>query len=282
MSHPPRRLARAVAAALVAAAAGVTLPAPARAAGTTGYCPDATGVTVVVDFNDLGGGEVIRCAPGEQASGLTALKNAGFTVTGTSRWGDAFVCRIDGKPTAAADPCFSTPPVTAYWSYWHATNGGSWITSSEGAGDRTPPQGSFEGWSFSTNHPDGAAPRPGAAPSRPAPLVPPPATTGPPRPVPTTARTTAGARTVAPEATTPPATGSAPATTPGDTAASWSADPAAAAAAEPSATAQPVDLSAARSESGVPVGTLAGVALLVVLAAAAGFAVRRRRSAGDG
>lgn len=38
--------------------------------GKPGYCPDATGVTVAVDFQGLGGDAIIRCAPGPQASGL--------------------------------------------------------------------------------------------------------------------------------------------------------------------------------------------------------------------
>lgn len=189
-------------------------------AATAGYCPDTTGVTVVVDFHELGGGVVVRCAPGEQTSGLTALQNAGFTVAGTNRWGLALICRINGEPTAAIEPCADAPPMTAYWSYWHAPDGGAWTSSEQSAKDRVPPQGSFEGWSFSGNHADGAAPRPGAAPSRPVP---------------------------APSLST---------------------------------TAPPVDVSATRTAAGVPAGTLAGVAVLVVLAAA-GVVAWRRRSTRD-
>ena len=148
-------------------AASVVLPASAgvaTATGTAGYCPDANGVTVAVDYQELGGGVEIRCAPGDQATGLAALQNAGFTVTGTARWGLAFVCRINGKP--ASDPCINTPPSTAYWSYWNAPNGGTWALSSTGASGRKPPLGSFEGWSFSLNHPT-SPPPPRVAPVRP-------------------------------------------------------------------------------------------------------------------
>lgn len=140
------------------------------AAATTwseGYCPDDTGVTVVVDFQELGGGTLVRCALGAQATGLDALKNAGFTVTGTVRWGDAFVCRIDGKPGPDTEPCVNTPPASAYWSYWHASNGGAWEYSAEGATNRTPPQGSFEGWSFAKNRTPDDVPPPRVDPVRP-------------------------------------------------------------------------------------------------------------------
>ncbi|WP_432972201.1 hypothetical protein [Dactylosporangium sp. CA-233914] len=277
------RLVRAAAAVLVAATAAVAVPAPAAAAGTAGYCPDATGVTVVVDFHELGGGVVIRCAPGAQGSGLTVLQNAGFTVAGTNRWGLAFICRIEGKPTAATEPCVDTPPATAYWSYWYAANGGSWTYSDRGVKNRTPPQGSFDGWSFSKNHTGGTAPKPGAAPSRPAPPTPPPATG---QPAPGAARTTAAAPgTTAPTPSTAPASTSAPAAA--DAAGSPVPNPSATASDEPSTTWMPsstaptADVEATRTASGVPIGTLAGVAVLVVLAAAAGVVAWRRRQARD-
>ncbi|WP_027347189.1 hypothetical protein [Hamadaea tsunoensis] len=119
--------------------------APAQAAA----CSGTTGVTVVVDFAALGGGVVTGCAVGDPATGLAALTGAGFTVAGTQRWGLAFVCRINGKPTAAQDPCVNTPPATAYWSYWHAsTHGAAWAYSSSGAGSYNPAPGSVEGWAY--------------------------------------------------------------------------------------------------------------------------------------
>ncbi|APE24408.1 MULTISPECIES: hypothetical protein [Streptomyces] len=135
--------------------------------GTAGYCPNSNGVTVVVDFQELGGGTIVRCAPGDQATGLAALENAGFDVTGTQRWGKAFVCRIEGKPTAATESCVNTPPASAYWSYWHAPNGGNWTYSTSGASARKPALGSFEGWSFSLNKTASTNPKPRVAPVRP-------------------------------------------------------------------------------------------------------------------
>ncbi|NBH12356.1 hypothetical protein GTY80_55115, partial [Amycolatopsis sp. SID8362] len=43
--------------------------APASAAGTDGTCPEGGGVTVVVDFGDLGPQPLVRCAPGTPANG---------------------------------------------------------------------------------------------------------------------------------------------------------------------------------------------------------------------
>lgn len=162
--------------ALVAFATGLTA-APAAAVdpgkGKPGYCPDATGVTVVVDFGGLGGDAIIRCAPGPQASGLAALQNSGMIVAGTQRWGLAFICRIEGKPGPETESCADTPPATAFWGYWHAANGASWAYSQRGAANRKPPAGSFEGWSFSLNQSSNPAPR--IAPTRPGqPVAPPP------------------------------------------------------------------------------------------------------------
>jgi hypothetical protein len=137
-------------------------PASAADAGEPGYCTDDAGVTVVVDFRELGGDVVVRCAPGpggQGFSGLDALAEAGFTVAGTQRWGMEFVCRIQGRPSAHEDlaipgddsyheDCGDTPPETAYWGYWYASNGGSWRYSSISAASRSTIRGGFEGWSF--------------------------------------------------------------------------------------------------------------------------------------
>src|SRR5258706_12076529 len=131
MAAAHTRAGRVLAAAALGVLATVALPAsPARAAACAA---GQSGVTVVVDFASLGGGVVVGCASGDPASGLVALQGAGFDVDGTDRWGLAFVCRINGKPTAAAEPCVNTPPASAYWSYWHAQPGGAWSYSQLGA-----------------------------------------------------------------------------------------------------------------------------------------------------
>ncbi|UBI41368.1 MULTISPECIES: hypothetical protein [Streptomyces] len=147
--------------------------------GRPGFCPDGDGVTVVVDFQGLGGSTIVRCAPGSQSTGLTALKNAGFRIAGTLRWGEGFVCRIESKPEPRRESCADTPPASAYWSYWHAPNDGRWTYSQWGVANRTPPPGSFEGWSFSLDQEAGGAPAPRVAPRRPGTPAPP---QGEPRP----------------------------------------------------------------------------------------------------
>ncbi|WFB06252.1 hypothetical protein LRS74_03720 [Streptomyces sp. LX-29] len=165
--------------ALLFAVAGWGLAAAGSAAavdtsrGRPGFCPDANGVTVVVDFRELGGTTIVRCAVGRQATGLAALKAAGIHVTGTNRWGEAFICRLENKPGPESEPCIDTPPTRAYWSYWHAPNGGRWSYSQYGATYRTPPTGSFEGWSFSLDREADEAAEPRVAPRRPAPSTPP-------------------------------------------------------------------------------------------------------------
>ncbi|MFJ1542987.1 hypothetical protein ACIODS_31055 [Micromonospora chalcea] len=273
---------------------------PAVAAGSAGYCPDASGVTVVVDFNELGGGTVVRCAPGTQATGLSALKNAGFQITGTLRWGEGFICRIEGKPSAATEKCVDTPPASAYWSYWHAPNGGSWTYSDKGVLNRKPAAGSFEGWSFSLNRNANDAPRPGVAPKRPAPPPPPPSPP-PPSPPPAgggpAAPPPAGGTVVAPPVgggrpgePTRPAGATGPPTPVGTSPAAGTpsgpalvATPGATTNAGPQGSSdEPVvtDVAASRDDDGLPLGTIAGVLLLTVLATGALVAARRRRAAG--
>lgn len=156
--------------------------APAQAAGHDGYCTTDTGVTVVIDFQDLGGGVVIRCASSipSGGTGVDALKAAGISYEGVRRWGDAFICRLYAKPSASQDldvsskpgyreQCIDTPPASAYWGYWHASNGGSWQYSSYGVKNRRATPGGFEGWSFSLNSSSSSSsPPPRVSPSRPA------------------------------------------------------------------------------------------------------------------
>ncbi|MER5781172.1 hypothetical protein ABT104_05505 [Streptomyces mobaraensis] len=165
----------ALAAASVASGLGTAGDAAAvdTGRGRPGFCPDGDGVTVVVDFQGLGGSTIVRCAPGGQSTGLTALKNAGFRIAGTLRWGESFVCRIESKPEPRRESCADTPPADAYWSYWHAPNDGRWTYSQWGVTNRTPPAGSFEGWSFSLGKEAGGAPAPRVAPRRPGTPVPP-------------------------------------------------------------------------------------------------------------
>lgn len=138
-------------------ATGVTFDLVPAAASTDGACPTAEGVTVVVDFQELGGGVAVRCATGNLPTGFAALDAAGVDYQTTVRF-SGFLCKIAGLPTN--DPCINASPATAYWSYWLAPRGGQWCYSHWGAGNRTPPPGTVEGWSFSMNRNASTSPSP--------------------------------------------------------------------------------------------------------------------------
>lgn len=129
------------AAALVASMLAVAAPASAASDGPATEACD--GVLVVVDARALGGNRTVGCASGEPDTGLVALTDAGHdyafvpTIAG-------LICTIDGRP----DPCTGLTD-EAYWGYWHAPGpDGPWTYSVHGAGFRTPPPGSVEGWRF--------------------------------------------------------------------------------------------------------------------------------------
>ncbi len=131
-------------------------------------CEPDTGVTVIVDERELGAQLVyVGCALGEQADGVEALQHAGFQLEGTTGYGLAFICRIDGEPTPAEQPCITTPGSGAYWSYWRGKPGGRWQFS--GVGAESPqsrsPVGSVEGWSFGGGAPPRIEPMDGSGPS---------------------------------------------------------------------------------------------------------------------
>jgi hypothetical protein len=113
---------------------------------------DCAGVKVVVDFSAFGGGVQTGCAAGDPATGLAALTGAGFTYSFVPRQ-PGFVCRINSLP----NPC-TMPTTSAYWSYWHATPGGTWTYGTSGAGAHDPAPGSVEGWAFGAGTAPGATP----------------------------------------------------------------------------------------------------------------------------
>jgi hypothetical protein len=188
MASPRVRLLRLLAVPALALAF-VAVPAPAQAAAGTATGTDRAqaaaawlatrsgcdpaGVTVVVDFRAFGGSVQVGCTQSDPATGVAALTMAGFGVEGTRQWGLAFVCRINQLPTPADEACAVTPSATAYWSYWHASPGGSWGYGSTSAASYNPAPGTVEGWSFGSGGQPGIAPPAFAAP--PAPPPPPPA-----------------------------------------------------------------------------------------------------------
>lgn len=147
--------------------------------GKPGFCADGSGVTVVIDFQQLGGTTIVRCdSQTGRGTGLDALKNAGFQIAGVQRWGEAFICRIENRPSAVEEipvkgnehykeTCVDTPPAAGYWSYWHSGNNCAWEYSQWGVKNRDFTAGGFEGWSFSLNATADSNPVPRIAPVRP-------------------------------------------------------------------------------------------------------------------
>ena len=83
---------------------------------------------------------------------VDVLKAAGHTATYLPRQ-PGMVCRIDSLP----DPC-NGAPVTAYWSYWQASPGGSWSYSTVGAASTHPKNGTVQGWAFGAGKPPAMRP----------------------------------------------------------------------------------------------------------------------------
>jgi hypothetical protein len=240
-------------------------------------------VTVIVDFGGVGGTVATRCVPALPRSGLDALDDAGFAVTPVTTQ-PAFVCRIDGLPGPTAEACATTPPATAYWTYWTAPRGGSWRYSPVGAAASRPTAGTVEGWSFTTG---AAAEPPGVAPPA---LV---AATPPPTPRPTvrptaaptprpTARPTATPNEPEPAESEPEASILAAASLRGEPSVSATSTASTSASPTPTASAAAAEGGVAppRSEPGEPagagpLGTLAGIAAVAAVGGAA-LLVRRR------
>ncbi len=155
MTHPRYIDARAAALASGAALLGlllvVALPA-ASASASEGACGDDEGVTVVVDFTDVGGTIEVGCASGDPVSGRSALESAGFAATDSQ---PGMICAIGALP----DPC----PATfegSYWSYWNSSDEGDWVSYQVGADSSDPAPGEIEGWRYN----DGST-GPGIAPA---------------------------------------------------------------------------------------------------------------------
>ena len=283
------RLAGAAAASGLALAGLVVVAAPASAAA----CSGSTGVTVVVD---TGSSISTRCAGGTPDSAWDALTSAGFTVTRVDTFPGA-ICKIDGFPQTA---CLRMPPGNAYWAFFHAKRGGSWVYSSSGAKSYDPAPGSVVGFRFGSGQQPGIAPPAATRTSTPTPTK----TAPKPRPKPTTA----APRPTTPKATTPKATsGTSPSAQAGST---TSAPPAkgqstgtpsatssasATASASPSPTASATDTSEATpsetasdlaaaptstgaDDGGGPGTLIAGAALVALVAGGAGWAAYKRRT----
>ncbi len=273
-----------LAAATFLVAAGLGVPAAAEAA----TCSTGHGVTVVVDFHQLGGGVQAACdSGGAGRSGAQQMADVGHDLTYVQRQ-PGFVCRVDGAP--AGDPCVNTPPDNAYWSLWWSDGtSGTWSYSAQGIGALQVPDGGYVALSWQggdakaaprvapRTHPT-ASPTPTRKPSRHPTSPAATRTTGPASGPSSTATSTAAA---APSATPlhpsthKPSTHQPSSTAPAAPRSTRSPDTTQAA----SAPAQVVDGSGGSGSSGLP-GWVAPVLVVGLLGAAATVAVVRRKRSG--
>lgn len=248
-------------AALILIAAVV--PALGARADDANHACDDDGVTVVVDFQELGGGVNVRCAPQPVTSGFDALRRAAISYDQYQ----GFVCRIAGKPEEG--PCDRYPPANAYWAYWTATPGGQWVYSKFGAGSRKPAAGSYDGWSFSKDRGSGD-PAPPRYPVPAAPATTTPDTTPSPDTSDAPPASTLTTRTVAPTSTST----SGPVTSVVDLVTTTTRDTDATTTTRVAL--GTVDLSSDGGGSGTSGGFLASIGAVALLGAAGFFIVRRR------
>ena len=128
---------------MAASSAGLVLgtTSPAHAAA----CSGATGVTAVVDFNELGGGVTAGCDPdGHGQSASRVFADAGYTLIADPR-SAGFVCQVNGKPAAGAE-CNEND---AYWSLWWSDGkSGEWVYSQQGAAGLRLRDGYYVAWSW--------------------------------------------------------------------------------------------------------------------------------------
>jgi hypothetical protein len=160
-------LSKPVAAAVGAAIAfcAFAVSAPRRGAAASA-CSDTAGVTVIVDFTRFGGAIERGCDPGEAANALDAVRTAGFTTAGTARYGDAFVCRIDSRPSPESEACTDTPPAKSSWSFYYArSTDKAWTYSSVGVLSYHPASGTLLAFAFGNFAKPGVLPSGAAVPT---------------------------------------------------------------------------------------------------------------------
>jgi len=181
-----------------AAIAFCAFAAPAARVDATpaSACTTRSGVTVIVDFTSFGGDIERGCDPGQPETALEALNTAGFSTAGTARYGDAFVCRIDGRPSSKHEACIDTPPAGSSWSFYFARpSDRGWTYSAAGVLGYRPPSGSLLAFAF------GNFAKPGVLPSGATVTTTTTTTAAPPHPTPSPPPVTA---LVGPMGTAPP------------------------------------------------------------------------------
>lgn len=121
---------------------------------------------VVVNFGALDAEPVDACVETDEAiDARTALESAGVETEGTIAYGDASVCRVDGRPAAdetvtvegfgdLVETCESFTE-GMYWALWEQRDGGDWAYAMVGLNELEFAPGEALGLAFTTG--DGGA-----------------------------------------------------------------------------------------------------------------------------
>lgn len=282
-----RLLTRLVAVAGLVVAGGLALPGGAAQAAA---CSGTSGVTVVIDY---GSSSSTLCAADATEAG--AVLDSVAEVAWVPMYGEGkVVCKINNVPSSQT--CQRMPPGSAYWAFFHASRGGSWIYSSTGVADYNPAPGTVIGFAFgSGGAPSSPPPAPSSSTPKPSPKPSPSSSSSsrPPAPTPKPAGTTPARPSSSGTSGSTPAPGSGASTRPGSP---GSATP----GAKPSTTTAPGTTTSTTSpgttsgstgrgesdsaasatpDSGSPLTLIAGLGLVGLVGAGAAYlAVRRRAS----
>ena len=158
------RIARAVVVALATATVVLPVGGLGATSATAATCAAGGGVSVVVDFNSLGGGVQTACVAGGGGDKASAIFGAAGHTLGRVQQQPGFVCRVDGLPSAEQEACVKTPPADAYWGLWWSNGtSGTWTYSTVGVDGLTIPDGGSVALSW--DDVDGSAP-PSATPPK--------------------------------------------------------------------------------------------------------------------
>jgi hypothetical protein len=133
---------------------------PTAAATSAGDC---AGVYVTVQFGVLGAKDLRACAPADgTVTAAAALKAVGVTTSGTEKYGDQVVCRVNGRPSASkpfdapghpgyTETCAGMPAAFAYWAVWVRDSAkGKWGYAQNGIASEQLHPGQSLGLKFTT------------------------------------------------------------------------------------------------------------------------------------
>ncbi len=171
-----RRLAGVALVAGAGSAGLIALSVPAAPPAAADACSADTGVTVVVDFNQLAAGhpQGTCVSGGGGATARSLFRSAGFAMQDAQRQ-PGFVCRVNQLPDEDRERCVNTPPGSAYWGLWWSRGdaGAGWVYASEGVDSLNVPDGGMVAFAWdqqSGNVPPDADPvRPSATEPAPSP-----------------------------------------------------------------------------------------------------------------